>query len=78
MAVKKAAKKAAKKAPKKAAKKTTSNQGRSAKAAKPKEGVTHAAGQEQEQRSGTTRSIGIGMPVDEKTMRELKEKARKL
>lgn len=53
------------------------NKGASKKKTKPKLVKTPAAGKE-EQTNGNTRSINIGMPVDEKTLREMKERARKL
>ena len=53
------------------------NKGASKKKTKPAMVKTPAAGQEMETKD-TTRSISIGMPVDEKTLREMKEKARKL
>lgn len=53
------------------------NKGASDKETKPKLVETPAKGKEEET-EGNTRSIGIGMPVDEKTLREMKEKAKKL
>jgi hypothetical protein len=53
------------------------NKGGSENKTKPKLVKTPAKGKEAETENNT-RSIGIGMPVDEKTLREMKEKARRL
>lgn len=53
------------------------NKGGSEKKTKPKLVKTPAKGKEKET-EGNTRSIGIGMPVDEKTLKEMKERARRL
>lgn len=53
------------------------NKGASKKKAKPVLVVTPVKENEKETR-GNTRSINIGMPVSEETLREMKEKARKL
>jgi hypothetical protein len=53
------------------------NKGASEKKTKPKLVITPVECKEEETK-GNTRSIGIGMPVDEETLREMKENARKL
>lgn len=53
------------------------NKGASKKKAKPVLVKTPVKEKEKEEK-GTTRSIGIGMPVSEETLREMKERARKL
>lgn len=53
------------------------NKGGSEKGTKPKLVKTPAKGKEEETK-GNTRSIGIGIPVSEETLKEMKERARKL